>query len=224
MKWNRSPAVLAAALTLALSHGLDAQRIQLVHGFHSSGDTWLYPFNTRDYLANTFGIPVDAPSYPWALPINLNAALLNVPDPGNTILVAHSEGGVVSRRFVENHPVTGYITLGTPQYGANMATNYRMFLAQVGHLFWDIRHVFSNLWSIDPPWWQDLPNRISAALQTFFDWLNWLLYRVQDLVGYIPVVGDLQPYSATYQAMNGGPGLVAEINNSPRRVSLTYQE
>jgi pimeloyl-ACP methyl ester carboxylesterase len=224
MKWNRSVATIAAALTLAFSTPAKAQRITLVHGFNSSGGTWNSPFNTQDYLFRTFGIPVDAPTYPWYLPVNLGAAMINVTDPANTILVGHSEGGVISRRFIENHQVAGLITLGTPHNGANMATNYPMFLAQVGHIFWDIRAIFSNLWSIDPPWWLDLPNRISNAMYNVYDWLGWLLNRLISLVAYVPAVGDLQPNSAFYQGLNGGPGFVAEINNAPRRVSLTYQD
>jgi pimeloyl-ACP methyl ester carboxylesterase len=224
MRINRFRATLVAALTLAGAPLLSAQRITLVHGFNSSGDTWIEPFNTRDYLASTYNIQVDNPSYPWYLPITLAAATLTLQDPANTILVGHSEGGVVSRRYAEQHQVAGIVTLGSPHVGANIATNYPMFLAQVGHTLWDIRQIFRNLWALSPPYWMDLVNRVGSAMSDVFDLLMYLINGLGSLVGYIPVVGDLQPNSPTFQAMNGGPGFVAEINNAPHRVSLTYQD
>src|SRR4051812_40639208 len=122
MKPIRHLAALAAVLTLASAGSAKAQRVTLVHGFYSDGNTWTAPFNTAMYLQTTYGIPVDNPSYSWYLPISLGAATLEVNDPANTILIGHSEGGIVIRRYAETHRVLGLMTLGTPHYGANMAT------------------------------------------------------------------------------------------------------
>jgi pimeloyl-ACP methyl ester carboxylesterase len=221
---NRIRLLLAAAIVLAApTRPLAAQRdLGLLHGFMSGPETWN---TTIPILRNTLDLgDIFAPHYVSLLPIGLNAARMNLPRPWNTILVGHSEGGLVARARASTLPggIVGLVTLGTPNLGANMADNHTQFLAHLGATLWGAFDVSGEIWALDPPWYMTLLDDVYYYLDLILGALSWLPSAIEHVVPLIPVFSDVSPTSGFITNLND-PFNTSESINAPTRVSLAYE-
>jgi pimeloyl-ACP methyl ester carboxylesterase len=147
--------VIRAAGTAALATVLSApllfaQNITLVHGFASDPSTWA---SAVVYLTNRFpNHPVFTPGYEWTQSLEGGSQTLLVNNPSNAILIGHSLGGLVSRKYAESNTLYGIVTMGSPNNGTNMAGNYEHILAHWAYTGGAAYLVNQKLWTLQVPW------------------------------------------------------------------------
>jgi hypothetical protein len=124
-------ALLVLAVCLALRDQAAAQDRPLVfvHGFRSDGTTWN---ETTSRLRVQLAITATQPWLPWRAPFTDQAAELeSTIHRGSAIpfAVAHSNGGPVIREWSKVRPLSGLLTLSSPNQGAPIANNAGAFAA-----------------------------------------------------------------------------------------------
>jgi pimeloyl-ACP methyl ester carboxylesterase len=111
---------IAACAAAASSASAQATPVLLVHGIFSDASTW----NTAlPVLNGTGSYSASAINLTWQNHLDSQASdvssyLTNSGVGPSTILVAHSQGGLVSRIATRSTPVAGILTIGTPHAGA----------------------------------------------------------------------------------------------------------
>ena len=112
---------IAAICAVASSASAQATPVLLVHGIFSDASTW----NTLLPVLNdgTGTYSASAISLSWENDLASQASIVssyltNSGVGSSTILVAHSQGGLVSRLATLSTPVAGILTIGTPHAGA----------------------------------------------------------------------------------------------------------
>ena len=91
------------------------KRIILVHGVFSDGTTWTD--NVTALRARFPSVEVSAPTLQWDHTLPYVVASLPQSRLVNTVLVGHSQGGVVARRRAQTGAVQGYVAMGAPLQG-----------------------------------------------------------------------------------------------------------
>lgn len=115
---------ICALAALASAAAAQRQPVMLVHGFNSDGASWQY-VATR--LEAEFPVVTASPDLPGDQPFaeqtdKLRQALLGRQYPDTTILIGHSNGGLVSRNlYATGRPLRGVMTVGTLHRGAKLA-------------------------------------------------------------------------------------------------------
>lgn len=219
---GRSALILASLLTACWTSLAGAQqRVALVHGINSNGATW----NTYEIDLRSRGYLTTAPSLPAHERITTQAGILagalwNVGfrDPG-TILIAHSQGGLISRMMSRSFPFRGLVTIGTPHHGAPIAGKQRdvqnwMYAAgaeaaTLTYLndawyqhedYWFQCYIQMTCWSMPHPQWaMDLSLWAIGFTETVGQ------VALQHMLGSQPVLEDLLPFSGLQQDLNGSP-------------------
>lgn len=129
--------IIAAYCAGASSARAQATPVLLVHGIKSDASTWNA---TKDTLNATGNYQASAITLSWADHLDSQASavsnyLTNSGHGPATILVAHSQGGLVSRIATRTTPVAGIITIGTPHAGAPIVASgpgFQADLVEVG--------------------------------------------------------------------------------------------
>lgn len=180
-----------------------SQGLVLQHGLWSSPSTWdrMYPWLADDFRLGTVLIP----QLQWADHLTDQATQLqsDIPSyglPAATILIGHSQGGLISRSAAQyfsgkNTPMKGVITLDSPQQGAPLAvTGVSAAAAGVGEL---ASALFDDLGCT--PQTINQPFCFVASLAGYTDgfWLTW-----GGLYSAIPALQDLVPGSSYLQSLN----------------------
>lgn len=122
-------ALLGIACLAPAATGQSAQPVVLVHGFNSNGDTWT---SAAARLRQEFNATTTQPTLPWGHDFGdqanrLRGSLAWAPwaYPDTTVLVGHSNGGLISREANrQGQPVKAVITVGTLHGGAPLAATF----------------------------------------------------------------------------------------------------
>jgi pimeloyl-ACP methyl ester carboxylesterase len=178
------------------------RNVAFVHGIGSGGSTWNYAVNRLD---DTFLINPRANSYNSNVPISGIASQYGSSLVAqNSVVVAHSMGGLVAREMVRQQGtgrVSALITTGTPHVGASIAnaidavndeTVINWWIADLSAGWW--AYFFYN-WPVATTMAQ---NALGAVVNGIADWRNDLpLLASWD---------DLKTGSAFVQTLNQGGG------------------
>src|SRR5688572_24223740 len=216
---------LLAASFIAFTRPAAAQQpvpVVFVHGFKSSGGTW-EAAATR--LQGQLAIQPHRPSLRWqdgyATPANQLQAL-HPSLPGNTILVGHSNGGIVSREWSRSHPAAAIITAATPHTGAPIARNASLFVGYNLEIFGrtaDIR----DAWGLVEHSWTwilwEIADVVDNAVQIGYDSIFFLSGTLGvDLA--MPVWQEMRSGSSFLSNMKSDANKGREASAIPTRVGL----
>lgn len=117
---RRALLTIAASCAAVSSARAQATPVLLVHGIQSDASTWTH---TRDTLNGTGNYSASAINLTWTDHLSSQASAISSYLTGtgvasSTILVGHSQGGLVSRLATVSTGVAGILTIGTPHAGA----------------------------------------------------------------------------------------------------------
>jgi hypothetical protein len=196
----------------------------LVHGFAADGSTWTYGsfwFSSEFQSAQLITPSLSGLSdYPVQGQNLLTSHIQQGWSPLQTALVAHSNGGVVSR-YASRDWISpkGIITVGTPHTGAPIA---QVAAQAIGHVFsvavamWAPIAAYEPL-GLDPPvfdlpmnaWWLDY-----ALLAVRLSMASW---DANVTPSAAPLLTNLRPGSAFLQSLNSAANLSREAAAMPQR-------
>lgn len=114
--------LVALLLAPAPSHAQDTPTV-FIHGLSSSAATWA---NAASRLQGRLALEPFIPALPWTEPYETQATALRhrLPAlPSRTVVLGHSNGGIVGREYSRHQALTGLVTLGTPHAGAPLVAN-----------------------------------------------------------------------------------------------------
>jgi pimeloyl-ACP methyl ester carboxylesterase len=227
--------ILAALLLLAVAQPARAQdRVTaFLHGFNSNADAW---GATASRLAVRLQIIKYAPNLPWQVPYDAQATLLNneataAGAPSNTIVVGHSNGGLVARQLSTKRALGGIVTLGSPHLGAPLARNIQgvsqqyITTAQKLSLLLYMLGATGGTNQFTSTWFSPALAPARAAMTALSLALSYTVGTIQASVGPLvtaPVLADMVPGSATLNALNSASNLARESVAVPRRVGLVF--
>lgn len=204
-----------------------------LHGFNSGPDSW---GNTASRLAVRLQIIKYVPTLPWHQPFEVQAQLLNheanaAGAPADTVVVGHSNGGVIARQLSTQRALGGMVSLGTPHRGALLAATipavahrYAAMGEKLGLLLYMLGAVngtnqFSGIWFSPEMAW------VRATVATLGAVLSHTTASIEHNISPIitaPVLQDMRPGSAILAALNSPGNLARESAAVPRRVGLVF--
>lgn len=227
--------LLAALILLAAAHPAAAQdRVTaFLHGFNSNADSW---GTTASRLAVRLQIVKYAPNLPWWLPFDAQATFLNNEAqaggaPADTVVVGHSNGGLVARQLSTKRALGGIVTLGTPHLGAPLARNIQgvtqhyLVTAQKLSLLLYMLGANGGTNQYTGIWFSPGLAPVRAAVAALGLTLSYTVGSIQSSVGPLvsaPVLADMTPGAAALTALNSPGNLARESVTVPRRVGLVY--
>jgi len=191
-----------------------------IHGLASSNATWQ---GAADRLKARVAIAPQRPNLNWRDKFenqasSLQGALGGL--PGSTIAVGHSNGGLVARQWSRLHPVSGIVTLGTPNQGAPLAYNALRWLNFNFAASSVITEVF-NAYARNCCTW----NGTLAQLQNWIYYVRyWLSLEATGLAATIgidttaPVLAQMA--SGSPAGLNSSANLSREASAVPARVGI----
>ena len=195
-----------------------------VHGLQGSANTWSAAANR---LKAELAISPYVTNLPWADPFETQASTLQSQLgalPASTIAIGHSNGGLVSRQWSKQHPLSGVVTVGSPQRGAPLANNVLAALGFNEHLYAAAGGAFSAF-GVQPGEFWDVYLYVQIALQVAqgLGWDNF--YRIAGLgfASQYPVLGQMTTGSAFLQQLNSSGNLSREASQINARVGLVYE-
>lgn len=224
--------ILALLAATAVPAAAQDRLTMFLHGFNSSGDTW---GNTASRLGVRLQLIKYTPTVPWHLPYDTQANLLNHQAnlggaPPDTVVVGHSNGGLVARQLSTKRALGGIVTVGSPHLGAPLAGNVqgvRQFYINSGE---KLSVLLVMLGARGPNQYSPLYNSPAMApLRAAFTTLGLALAttvgaidaRISPLLT-TPVLADMTPGSAALNALNSPGNLAREAAAVPKRVGLVY--
>jgi pimeloyl-ACP methyl ester carboxylesterase len=226
--------ILVALLTLGLAPAAQAQdRLTVfLHGFNSNAGTW---WGTATRLQGRLQLAPAVPELPWHLPFDaqanhLNALANNAGAPADTVVVGHSNGGLVARQLSTKRPLGGMVTLGSPHLGAPLANHiqgaayhYLYTGQELSTLLWMLGAYHTNQFS--GIWFSPQMAGVRATVAVLGAVLS---HTVSDIAVNIypivtaPVLADMKPGSAALLNLNSAGNLAREGAAVPRRVGMVY--
>ena len=221
--------LLAATATPAAAQ----DRLTLfLHGFNSTADTWSH---TASRLGLRLQIVQYVPQLPWHLPYDTQATHLNneanaAGAPANTIVVGHSNGGLVARQLSTKRALGGIVTVGSPHLGAPLAGNVqgaRQFYVgageKLGVLLFMLGANGTNRYSgiYNSPAMAPLRLTLATLGSALTAAVGLIDARIAPVLS-TPVLADMTPRSAALTALNSAGNLAREAAAVPRRVGLVY--
>jgi pimeloyl-ACP methyl ester carboxylesterase len=217
------------ALVVALLFGCATSWAQdrpavFVHGLNGNVSTWSAAA-TR--LRAELAISTYVPSVPWAQPFGTQAANLQSQLgalPASTIAIGHSNGGIVSRQWSTQHPLSGVLTVGSPQQGAPLVNNVFSALGFNQTLYAIAGSAFSVFGGQPNEFWS-VYLYVQVALQVAqgIGWDNFYKIAGLGLASQYPVLGQMATGSAFLQQLNSSGNLGREASQIPARVGLVYE-
>lgn len=131
MKLSRATSMIAlrlitcAFIVMPMASNAQEQSAAFVHGLQSNGETWDVMRPALNQELWMLGIAPSLKSYRTygEQADNLHTALGS---RTNAISISHSNGGVVTRRYLTHHSaprINRHLSIGSPHYGAPLAAN-----------------------------------------------------------------------------------------------------
>ena len=225
--------VMLIVLVAARPAGAQDRLTVFLHGFNSSGASWE---STASRLAARMQIIKAVPTLPWHLPFDTQATLLDqqaaaAGAPTNTVVVGHSNGGLVARQLSTKRALGGIVTLGSPHGGAPLARNIQGITNQY---LWTGEKLGLLLYMLGASggsnqftgiWYSPGLASVRAAVATLGAALWYAVGTIDAAVGPIvtaPVLADMTPGSPALNALNAPGNLARESITVARRVGLVY--
>lgn len=121
-------ALVASVAILGTSTALaQRQPLVLVHGFFSDGNSWseAQTYFQRELPATTYAWTLGWEDRIFRQKNRLLDYMAGAGLPDTTILIAHSNGGLVARDASRSRAVKGILTIGSPHQGAPIAISVR---------------------------------------------------------------------------------------------------
>jgi pimeloyl-ACP methyl ester carboxylesterase len=217
--------VLALFALFALSSGAAAQDtpIVFVHGFNGDQNTWQA---TAARLQQQLAIRPYVARLHWQEPFETQAAELQSQFgslPASSVAVGHSNGGLVSRQWSRQHPLSGLLTVGTPNRGAPVVDHLHDIL-RFNESLYNMVGLAGGAFSIDPATWNFVYVAVRAALlfsqqialDTVFGTIGLGLHYGA------PVTGQMSTSSSFIGQLNSTANVSREQTSIAHRVGLTY--
>ena len=216
-------AVLAglAASAHPASVGAQDRPMVFVHGFKSNGTTWNEAANR---LKVQLAITAIQPSLSWRSTFpNQAAELASIVAfvPGVPFAVAHSNGGPVVREWSKQRPLSGLLTLSSPNQGAPLSNNagaFALYNANIVTSLLNINTAFVD--PSDPQFW--IRQVIQGAMAFAADTASLAVYALGsagfDLAA--PVFEQERVGSPFMNQLNSSANLAREAAAVPNRVSI----
>ena len=214
--------LVAGVFALGIPAAQAQDRVTLfLHGFGAEASDWAGP---ADQLRDRVRIDPKLPEFDWRQPFQAQASQLQSGfgwAPSDTLLVGHSNGGLLAREFSRVHQADGIVTIGTPHRGAPVIPHF---------------YQWANFQSATEP----LLNRVLGAFSQWNDWawIYWYIEQSMDWVSNfsiwsvfnlaatlgvdvgLPVANDMVPASPYLLALNSGGNLEREASQIPNRVGI----
>jgi predicted alpha/beta hydrolase family esterase len=215
--------VLALAACLGIHGGAAAQDrpMVFVHGFKSNGATWNEAANR---LKVQLAITAIQPELAWRTPFTAQAADLEATVrwvPGVPFAVAHSNGGPVVREWSKLRPLSGLLTLSSPNQGAPIANNASAFAYYNANIVTSLLNVNAAFVDPnDPSFW--IRQVIQGAMAFAGDAVS-LAITALGSAGFdlaAPVFEHERVGSPFMNQLNSGPNLAREAAAVPNRVAI----
>ena len=224
--------VMLAVCAAVVAPALDAQSqtpVVFVHGFNSSPGTWE---QAAAHFNASLAIAPVRPTLPWGQEYPSQAASLQSQAatlPSSTILVGHSNGGVVAREWSKLHGVSGVVTVGTPHGGAPLIGNLPFW----GRYLVDtLTSLASGIGGLDDLSWRlgggyyslrDRAAMVAGPTSMFAD-LGWFVIGRLGLDAgswVVPVTAQMRPGSDYLRSQLNSPGnLSREAGAIPTRIGV----
>lgn len=204
-----------------------------LHGFNSGPDSW---GDTASRLAARLQIIKYVPTLPWHLPYDTQATQLNneanaAGAPANTVVVGHSNGGLVARQLSTKRALGGIVTLGSPHRGAPLAANVRevanryLWMGDKLNMLLFMLGARNGTNQFTGIWFSPGMAPVRASVATLGAVLWQAFSTIEQSIGPVvtaPVLADMTPASPILTALNSAGNLARESAAVPRRVGLVY--
>jgi len=199
------------------------QPVVFAHGFRSDGASWA---QAADRLASDYAVRTSRPTVDWRARYAAQASALRSATaslslfPDTTVLVGHSNGGLVSREANrQSRPAKGIVTIGTLHHGAPLAANLPIVGAWGSEVYYfNARPVWHYGWFWD---W------ISYAASWYsrdMAYIGASMSAATTYIGFDPniaVLGDMTPGSAALTLdLNSAANLNREQAQLRQRVGI----
>lgn len=217
--------VVISSLWACVPSGAEAQTRSSVflHGFASEASDWAA---TADRLKQRVVIQPHLPSLPWKETYEKQAKTLQGLAgigalPTNTVVVGHSNGGVVAREWSRLRPFGGVVTIGTPHHGVPLLTHLPFWAAFTGTLRGLVGEVGGAF--VEESEWLWVFPAVENALLLVSDFSLWSLVNLINVLGVAsttPVSVQMLPGSAYLSGLNASSQLSREASAVPNRVGI----
>lgn len=196
--------------------------VVFVHGFFSSGESWA---GAAARLQDRLAISATTPSLPsrelfetQATDLQRQLGSLGV----ETIAVAHSNGGIVSREWSRRRPLSTIVTIGTPHGGVPLVSNLYAFVGFNQALIGSFNNVY-RLFGQGCCSWQWILTLYNNVWQAVVSASVSSVPRVASAFGLnatVPVSFEMQPNSSYLVGLNSPANLAREATAVPARVGI----
>lgn len=217
--------LIAVVLALALVVPATAQErpTVFVHGLNGSPATW-QPAAER--LGAVLQISPYVPAVPWTDHFETQAGSLQAQLgrlPGSAIAIGHSNGGIVSRAWSAQHPLSGVLTVGSPQLGAPIVNKVLTALNFHEQLYGAASAAFTALGMQPSQWWSVYAYvEFALALTQAWSWRAFGQIAGLGLLAGYPVLPQMAAGSAFLSNLNSPSNLAREEATIPARAGLVY--
>jgi pimeloyl-ACP methyl ester carboxylesterase len=221
----RTTVVLMLSATVLKPATLSAgdRPVLFLHGLGAASADWA---PTADRLRQRLPIDPRLPSLDWrrtfreqANGLQSNASVSGL--GADTVVVGHSNGGIVAREWSKQRQVNAIVTLGTPHQGVPLLSHFNNWLAfndSTALLIGNVARAFSR-WS-NSSW---LYPHAANVLGWVADFSYWSIVNLAFAIGLgvtTPVTTEMYPGSPYLTALNSGGNLQREASAVPGRVGV----
>ena len=194
-----------------------------MHGFGAEASDWA---PTADRLRGAVALQPHIPPLPWREEYGRQASELESRAeyrtlPPSTVVVGHSNGGVVAREWSRLHRINGIVTIGTPHRGAPIMQNLLAWSSFNSVAPVLINRVL-NAFSVPSDWWWAIWF-VEESLRWIADFSFWSVFNLFGTLGVrevMPVVWEMRPGSPFLNDLNSGWNLGREYAEVPNRVGI----
>jgi pimeloyl-ACP methyl ester carboxylesterase len=216
---------IALTLTLAIAVPVVAQErpTVFVHGLNGSPGTW-QPAAER--LTSVLNISPYVPAVPWADHFETQVGSLQTQLgmlPSSTIAIGHSNGGIVARAWSAQRPLSGVLTVGSPQQGAPIVNKVLTALNFHGQLYGAAGAAF-GAFGLQPNQWWSVYAYVELALALTQQWSWGAYFRILGLgllTGH-PVIPQMAVGSTFLSGLNSSQSQAREAATIAGRAGLVY--
>ncbi len=195
-----------------------------LHGLASSPSTWS---GAASRLAARVPIAPKIPSLGWDNPYGVQANRLNADPayrnlPSTTVVVGHSNGGIVAREWSRLHAVSGIVTLGSPNGGAPIVPHLPDWIAFNYGTSVLVSAVYSAF--AVPTDWSGVIYAVASQLQATQGLSSTAVAYLAAKLGLrlgVPIATDMTPGSPYLRDLNSSGNLSREASHIPNRVGIT---